>query len=255
MDIETDGMVAPEQLDMYKRGAGFGVNETRVVTPEGRMVRLSDTNGVWFEDDPRHGELRSRAMEVGETTPFLIARWFLDVGQRSQGWTVTEPERDVIRAEFPEHRCAFVLGRTSDRATVLIKLERWHAVAGSDPTVWTFADWSLIAPELPPVPRQRTLWVRDRDTGQPRESRVDRLVAARVIAPPPDSFFRLDLSRVRVMDNRTGEVRDAEGNVRGKVSLPRTMSAAGQWSVLLGSLGAGIVAVAALVWWWRRRVS
>lgn len=253
VDIETDGTIAPEWLDKYRRGAGFGVNESRVLTPEGRMVRLSDTNGVWFEDDTNHGELRSRAMEMAEASPFLIARWFLDVGQRSQGWSLTEGENHVLHAEFPAHRCAFELKRIAGQSLVLIKLEHWHPGQRSYPTVWTFGDWATVAPELPVVPRTRTLWVYDRDTGALGEGRVDRLITTSVVSPPPDEFFRLDLSKVRAVDSKTGEIRDAKGNIRGKVRVPERVSRAGQWSILFGSLAAGLAVAGGLLWWGRRR--
>lgn len=255
VDVSATGDFSVEELDGIRRGAKATINDRKAISPQGGMARVSDINGVWYENVPDYGSLRVRALEVAEDSPYLIARWFLDVGDSCADGKLSATGEGAVRAEFDSERCSFELARYPNGTLVLKSFDRWNPERKDSPSRWTFGDWSLVAKDLPPVPRSRALWLRDQVSGEMKEVRIDHLNACEVIPRPEDDRFRLDLSNVRVVDKNTGEVRDAEGNIRGRVRVQGSVSAIGQWSILFGSLGAGLGVAGGLLWWRQRRAT
>jgi hypothetical protein len=244
--IELTNFQGPlDQRAAMEQGARLSLNRREVLTPSGRRVQMGDVPGVFFVDEPSFGLLRDHALEFVEDSPFLLAWWLLDVGLEDPSRSIVASGSEIV-ADFPGRKRTVRFTRTGDACRPLT-VDAGRAVGEHQRMIrWRFEDWRPVAGGVS-VPYRRTMYAAN-DSGAYIERRSEPLLEFVVLGSVPDDEFSIDTSKVRIAD-AAGVVRNADGQVVGKVRPHRVLQPALQWTVLLGSALTGLVVGFVLLRW------
>ena len=226
-------------VDTTAPGAGM-LREVAFITPDAELFVLE--GGIRFVKLSTPTTLAESIRRYGMQHPAMLARWYQDIGANAADRKYSVTPAGVARVDVPSATMAIEVARENGVCVL-------RAMDGLDDKGAAFIRYEFSSYDStgdgPPMPNERTLLI---PKGKPpvlTPNPVHRLASHRASAPLPDSEFRVDLSNATTHDPRTGEIKDAGGNVVGTVPVNTWRGPWARWGVVAAAVAVVLVVLIA----------